>query len=361
MPQQVLPTYGDSLNQGLNSGFDAVMDSLYRAKMMGMQGAQLKRNQRMDDLKFMTETGYDPNRVLQGQEVAAHVESLPQGAMPGYAGAESTPTDLSKIPPEQLGVYGEYLNFTKSFKDMQSSKIRLQESQAALNDARARSFGQGGGFRTFKDESSGMMFYQQPTASGVPRIEPIPGQIQGVDQSRQVANASAALSATQEIKKILSGPRGRELSFKTGGMGATLLSLGDTEAQQLSTRVKEASDVIARMRTGAQINDYEAEYYTGILNNRWRTQEANLDAVEVVERFLTTLDDQIRSGVRIPGQNYEPIIIPVGNFDRQQEPSPQGLPAPRRDLGDPDSRYSELERMGKSEQEIYQIMADEGF
>lgn len=129
--------------------------------------------------------------------------------------------------------------------------------------------------------------------------------------SAESAKASAnALSGIQQINvalNVLKGGKSGKMdifaaNMKPGWLGDTAASMfGSEKAQTLRTAVKEAGDVITRLRTGAALNTQEEKYYGNLLLGFMRGDEGNINSLTVVQNFLKNVENQVRNGRRIPG------------------------------------------------------------
>ena len=124
-------------------------------------------------------------------------------------------------------------------------------------------------------------------------------------ESAKVENmAEAGVRAVAEIKRIVSDPaeKNKLVSAKNlvGGFGGETLGLlfGGTTAQVLNDNINEAGDTIARLRTGAAITATEEKRYGSLLRGRYKTMEAYLNSLDIVNKFLEGVQKDMATGKR---------------------------------------------------------------
>lgn len=124
-------------------------------------------------------------------------------------------------------------------------------------------------------------------------------------ESAKVENmAEAGVRAVAEIRRIVSDPAEKKklVSAKNlvGGFGGDTLGLvfGGTTAQILSDNIQEAGDAIARLRTGAAITATEESRYGGLLKGRFKTMDAYLNSLDIVNKFLEGVQQDMATGKR---------------------------------------------------------------
>lgn len=244
-----------------------------------------------------------------------NIQTAQRGLPAGYQGPpQPGDTSFQGLSPVQQAIRS-YIDRKRASDVLgvrkEEAEVKRTEAEAGRASAFANLLQSGeGGYKIVTDPSTGIQLLSQPSPTGQ-RVTPIPGQQLSPEAAKNVANADSGLRNLSTIRSILTSPEGRKSIAKAGGSGATLLSIGDTTAQNLRTALSEASDVLARLRTGAQINDYELRYYTSLLSNRWRTLEGNLNALDTIEKFYIQLRSDLLSGKRIPGlaETSQPIIF----------------------------------------------------
>lgn len=343
----VYPNWGESIGRGIERGFDSLMGGLAAGRQNRMMMEQQDYNRQMKQ------------QTMQQQAQQQQREyGLKRFELAGETGYDPGP-----------GVWGEYQDFI-SPEFLEAGKAmgiaKRDKLQAEVEAAKAQrqawermsSGGIGTGPQVVREPVTGKYFLAQPGKLGM-RYTQMQGQELGVEQARQIGNAAAGLSAIEDIRKILKGPAGSRAIFKAGGAGSTLLSLGDTTAQNLATYIGEASDVLARMRTGAQINEEELRYYKGLLANRYRTRESNLRALDVVERFLKRTGQEVLSGSRGPGKDITSYII---QFESDGGEAKQGIPRQDTILKKTQKEvFDELSGQGYNEDAIFNKMIEMGY
>lgn len=115
-------------------------------------------------------------------------------------------------------------------------------------------------------------------SAGVP-LPAKPEELSG-EEKKQTYNAASGLRALSTIREELG----------SGGKGKLFAAAlpGSPGARKYSTASKEIADVLTRLRTGAQINDFELEFYQGQL-------PSVLDSKETVDYKLKIFEDLFSS------------------------------------------------------------------
>lgn len=161
-PNPVYPNWGESLGGGLNSGFDSIM-----------QGIATRRQNQMAGLEFQTKTGFDPQRLMQGQQLQQEFAGTPNFS-PANAG--------NVLSPQEQGLWGEYQSFQKSMRDRFSANT--QDTQAQANERQTKSDllkkasgmnGPDGGPTIHTDPASGRQYYFSLGMGGLPEWKPVTG------------------------------------------------------------------------------------------------------------------------------------------------------------------------------------------
>lgn len=96
------------------------------------------------------------------------------------------------------------------------------------------------------------------------------------------------------------GTIGLPLLGESVGRAATVLTpgLSANDAARFSFEIKNASDVLARYRTGAAINNKELELYGGLLNDALASDEVREENLNRVMQFFKRVRDELKSGKR---------------------------------------------------------------
>lgn len=93
--------------------------------------------------------------------------------------------------------------------------------------------------------------------------------------AQAINNAQSGLQSVEDIERLLQGgvPWQSELG---GGILGKIGSLGNTSAQQYNVAASNMADILARLRTGAQINKEEEELYKSYIPTATDTEETRM-------------------------------------------------------------------------------------
>lgn len=114
---------------------------------------------------------------------------------------------------------------------------------------------------------------------------------QGANDLERALDLFDKVDTTTRKAAAVSGIKGKALR------GVTM----NEQAQELSRLVDNASDVLTRQRTGAALNNYEVDYYTGLLNDWRRSDGENRKALVDFLQFYRKVMSEIESGQRGSG------------------------------------------------------------
>ena len=102
----------------------------------------------------------------------------------------------------------------------------------------------------------------------------------------------------QEKRPDINKKTGLHMPF-VKNLPARLASIGDPDAQRYIREVKNASDVLARYRTGAAINNQELETYENLLNDPFVEPDVARENLQKVMDFFVSVNADLQSGKRI--------------------------------------------------------------
>ena len=113
------------------------------------------------------------------------------------------------------------------------------------------------------------------------------------------------------------------INFKTGfdlpligDLPSRIASIKDPDAQRYMREVTNASDVLARYRTGAAINNQELATYKRLLNDAFADPIVARENLQKVREFFIQVDNDIQSGRRTYKESGESALpISTGNAD----------------------------------------------
>ena len=123
----------------------------------------------------------------------------------------------------------------------------------------------------------------------------------------QAERALTLVGAASALREAIGSPlspaeKNKLVSAKNlvGGFGGETLGLlfGGTTAQVLNDNINEAGDTIARLRTGAAITATEEKRYGSLLRGRYKTMEAYLNSLDIVNKFLEGVQKDMATGKR---------------------------------------------------------------
>lgn len=182
---------------------------------------------------------------------------------------------------------------------------RLKASQAGLNEEYANLL-KSGGSDPIVEEFGGQKFLKTVNKTGVHRqpITPLGDKPLSTEGAKVSNLAESGTRAVDKIYEVMNseGEKGKIFGTKfiTGGIGGSFLSklTGDEQSQIVLNQIREATDAIARLRTGAAITKKEEEDYGELLMGRFKTIGAYNDALRTVSRFLKGVSDDINAGRR---------------------------------------------------------------
>lgn len=204
-PTPVYPTWGQSFSGAINQGFEGIM-----------QGMQQAQQQKMQNLAFMGQTGYNPQDLLAGQKVGQQLQGMgnpqnqPQQAPIGLPNGQQVQIGQSPLPQSQMDMYQHFQNFLSQgqqkaqagIADTQS-QTNLRNSQATQNNygtaANARMFGGGGG------QQPGMIpSAQQPSQNWTP---PSAQSQQSTQSAQQPQSQPASMTQSASLGQGSGGPQ----------------------------------------------------------------------------------------------------------------------------------------------------------
>ncbi len=118
-PTPVYPNWGESLGGAVNQGFDGII-----------QGMQQAQKEKMANLAFQGQTGYDPKALLQGQAVGQQLA--------GMGNPQNAPTTgAPPLPQGQMDLYQQFQNFTNQGRQKTQAGVADIQSQANQRNATA--------------------------------------------------------------------------------------------------------------------------------------------------------------------------------------------------------------------------------
>lgn len=350
MPRARSSIFGQQLGQAIERGAMSISQAIQARYLEEAKKAQDKANKAWASAQYLMQQGLEPAAAQYVTNPRAQpwmqdymgayeqgMRKLPEGGI----GIEGQPIYPGRVPPGyRPDLIGQFAEWRKGRKQMMDLGMRENESLIESRKAPKTFF--------MYDPATGKQIGvveapkgAQPLAIGEKK-EKTP--IVSAEKAKLIGNAQSGLKNLGKLRDIYTGPRGKTILTKIGGVGADIASIKDTEAQNAIIYANEIADVISRLRTGAAINANEERIYNEKLRSRFRTMDAQMTALNQVDNFLSAVINEIQAGKR----QYNPPTETKPGPWRSQRPSAE-------------ERFSQLEDMGIKEDDIYTQMAKEGY
>ena len=130
-----------------------------------------------------------------------------------------------------------------------------------------------------------------------------------------VKQGSTALRAM--IEALKTHPKADMMQRGAVGLGGGVVAAlsQDTDVQGFRQNMKNATDVITRLRTGAALNASEEKFYTNLLGGRYKTREAYINALEQTATFFDQVEADIQAGRRTFTFTKQAAAAPAGKTE----------------------------------------------
>lgn len=225
-----------------------------------------------------------------------HMQSLPvEQVSPGLVEAHP---ELQGVP---LGIVHQLQPFILS-KDRLDNAKQMFINNASLRMEMAKA---SPAMQAFFESQMGM---QPGTLASLKAAEEgglkagVAGGKMSPETLKLLENSKDGMDSISKAKDIIS--RTTDATLKKAALGGKLgdiARLGDEDAQALHTYLKNAADVITRLRTGAALNKNEEEYYGKIVNDFFKTGKVNREQIDRLDQFFQTVKADIEAGKRGAG------------------------------------------------------------
>lgn len=203
--------------------------------------------------------------------------------------------DVADIP---MGQFQKFAGLLQHSNDLERKMMEIQARarQAATGDLSPQAL-------KMLSETSGIpveelrgMKRQEVTALG---LSPKPLTGEALKTYNNVSDGANDLRQAISLYDTLK-PEQIKLASVQGVKGKAVRIM-DEDAQRLNRLVANASDILARQRTGAAINMKEEEYYNGLLNSFYSSRGQNKEALVKFLGFYEQVQRELEAGQRGAG------------------------------------------------------------
>lgn len=325
MAERIYPNWGQSLGQGIAGGFDSAVQGLMAGMNVRMQNQRLQRQQQMQGLQFQADTGYDPDRLIAGQTLAAQPPNAPTS--------------------QQSSLLDEYNTFQETLRNTATQNTAYKKSQTEINNWLLDQFKSGAGTGPQVTTKDGIKYMKRVSRSGI-SWSPLPYQ-KGNEGAVQVVND--ALQSFSNVDDYFDAVEGKALSKLSQAeiFGLSAFMYPDVAQKEAALFVP-----FQFAQGGKALTEPEKELIMSLGKNPAFGPEERMGArIELKKLLFRRVKGNIEANLLGPARE-------MAIRELQSVQSQYGIKESKSSIAD---RMTELQKLRLPESKIFQILDEEGY